>query len=651
MLDGALRWMPDGKTLLVKAVPDSQGEPPALDAPPFGPGVQESDGDGGPSSTYEAMNVLRDPNDEALFDHYALSQPKWVDAGTGGVRNWGAPDLYADLSPSPDGSLVLVETVHRPYSHVTAWDRFPRRIELRDRSGRVALRVADLPLTESVPIRGVPAGPRDFLWRPTEPATLVWTEALDGGDWSAPAPFRDRALQWKAPFAGAPAELLRTEGRLDGIAFGPDGKRALVSENDLARHWERTWLRDLGNPSGKPRLVWDRSADERYANPGSPLLRTRPDGTTVWLQDGDFLFLRGEGATPRGDRPFLDRLDLRTLATERLFRCDTLGYEMPLVALDAKARHFLTRRESPDDPPDLFVRALGRPVPAPSGDASWSSDTFRLTRTEDPSPFLRKVVRRLVTYKRGDGLDLSFKLYLPPGREEGEKLPAVLYAYPLDYTDPGTAGQMGGSPRRFARFGRSSQMYFLLRGYAVLDEVQMPVVGDARRMYDHYLEQLLADARAAVSAAGRTGAVDTGRIGVMGHSHGGLMVANLLAHSRLFRAGIARSGAYNKTLTSFGFQHETRTLWQAPEVYAQVSPFLRADSIRAPLLIIHGQADANPGTIPLQSELLYQAIRGNGGTARLVMLPLESHGYRAMESNEHVLSEQLDWFDRFVKGR
>ncbi|HOX49997.1 MAG TPA: prolyl oligopeptidase family serine peptidase [Fibrobacteria bacterium] len=650
MLGDAILWMPDQKTLLVKAVADSQGEPPATDGPPVGPGVQETSGEGSASSTYEAMSVLRTPADEKAFEYFALAQPKLVDFATGNVTLWGRPDLYADLSVSPDGSLVLAEVVHRPFSHATAWDRFPRRIEVRDRKGAMVRQVVDLPMAESVPIGGVPSGPRDVRWRPTAPATLVWTEALDGGDLGVKVPRRDRLMAWEFPFSAKPRAFASTEHRLWSLDFFAKDGGILVVEFDPIRHWTRSWIHNADRPA-KPRLIRDISSDERYADPGLPLMQVRPDGTSVLLQDGDHLFLRGLGSTPRGDRPFLDMLDLGTLKAKRLFRCDTASYEYPFAILDLPGRRFLTRRESLRDPPDFFARFLGKPMAASPGEADWTSDTIRLTRTEDPTPILRQVEKRLVTYKRDDGLELSFKLHLPPGYQEGRKLPAVMNAYPLDYTEARTAGQVAGSTRRFARLGRSSQLYFLLAGYAVMDEVQMPVVGNARRMYDTYLEQILSDARAALAAADRTGAVDTRRVGVMGHSHGGLMVANLLAHSRLFKAGIARSGGYNKTLTAFGFQREERTLWQAPQVYTQVSPLFAADSIRDPLLLIHGEADANPGTLPIQSEHLYQAIRGNGGTARLVMLPLEAHGYRAMESNEHVLREQLDWFDRYVKGR
>jgi dipeptidyl aminopeptidase/acylaminoacyl peptidase len=379
-------------------------------------------------------------------------------------------------------------------------------------------------------------------------------------------------------------------------------------------------------------------------------MKALPDGMRVVLQDKDSIYLVGDGASPGGDRPFLDRLDLKTLKTERLFRCDHSSYEWFAAWLDYKAGVFLTRRESPRDPPNFFVRTLAGRIKAGEGEAVRTSTLKAVTHMPDPTPQLRGISKRLVTYKRADGVDLSFTLYLPPGYKEGTRLPAVVWAYPLDYADAKMAGQVTGSTQTFTTLGWPLHLFALLEGYAVIDNPLMPVVGDANKIYDTYMEQLVAGAKAAVDKAVELGVVDRDRIGITGHSHGGLMTVNLLAHSDLFRAGMARSGAYNRSLTAFGFQNERRTLWEAPEVYTKVSPFFHADQIKAPLLLIHGALDVNPGTVPLQSEQLFEAIRGNGGTARLVMLPFESHGYRAMESTEHVLYEMLAWFDKYVKN-
>jgi dipeptidyl aminopeptidase/acylaminoacyl peptidase len=650
VLGDELQWMPGQKTLLVKLVPRRQGPPPPDAAAPSGPAIQEASGEKGPSSTYELQDVLRTPHDADLFDYYASSELALIDAASGRVTPIGKPALYAEVSAAPDGEHLLVETVHRPFSYLTTNERFPREVEVWSRAGAVLKKIASLPLADSVPIWGVPTGPRDFEWRATAPATLIWAEALDGGDWKTQVPHRDRILMSAAPFGGEPTEIYRTEERYGGVAWGERPELALLNEYDAIKHWTRTHAMDVDATHPEARLIWDRSTDERYKNPGSPVTRVLPNGRRVIQQVGNAIYLSGAGASTEGDRPFLDRLDLASLKTERLFRSDRTSYEVFAAWLDPAAGQWLSRRESPTEPPNFVVRTLGAAVaPAPAGEPAWSSSFKQITDYRDPTPELRGIRKQLVRYKRADGVDLSFTLYLPPDYKEGTRLPAVVWAYPLDYADPQMAGQVAGSTQRFTILGWPLQLFFLLDGYAVVDNPSLPVVGDANKMYDTYMEQLVSGAKAAVDKVVSMGVADPERIGVMGHSHGGLMTANLLAHSDLFRAGVARSGAYNRTLTAFGFQNERRTLWEAPDVYFKVSPFFSADKIKAPLLLIHGDSDVNPGTIPLQSERLFEAVRANGGTVRLVMLPSESHHYDAMESTEHVLYEMLTWFDRYVK--
>ena len=390
------------------------------------------------------------------------------------------------------------------------------------------------------------------------------------------------------------------------------------------------------------------STDERYKNPGVPVRRQLPNGFWVVRLDTDSIYLSGAGASPDGDRPFLDRFNLNTLKSERLFRCDKTSYERFLAFAGEDTRTFVTWHQSPTDPPNAFMRTLGAPVESSDGEASFASSSVAITHIPDPTPAVRAIKKRLVKYKRADGLDLSFTLYTPPGYQEGTRVPTILYAYPLDYADAATAAQVTGSEQTFTQL--RNYRLLLLAGYAIIDNASFPIIGDPKKAYDTYLEQLVADAKAAVDEAVRLGVADPDRIGVTGHSHGALMTANLVAHSDLFRAGVATSGSYNKTLTPFGFQNEQRSVWQASDVYRKVSPFFYADKLKTPLLIMHGAEDANPGTTPIQANKLYEAIRGNGGTARLVLLPHEPHLYTAMESNEQLVYEMLRWFDKYVKN-
>ena len=651
MLDAAVQWMPDQKTLLVKLVPADLGVPPAEPEVPAGPGIQETGGDKGQSSTYENRDTLSDTHDEDLFDYYAASQLAFVDAATLAVSALGKPANIAGVEPAPDGAHLLVTRIHRPYSYVTTYERFPREVEVWsvDAHARTGVAtIASIPLADRVPIAGVRTGPRAFDWRATEPATLVWAEALDGGDWKTTVPRRDKLMMLRAPFGAPATEIARTEQRFVGFEWGERADTALMEEYDENRHWMRAFVVNVDDAQSTPRLLWDLSSDEKYANPGNPVTRTLANGRRVLRQDGDAIFLDGVGASPDGDRPFLDKFDLKTLKAQRLFRSAPDAYERFLAFGGADARSFLTWHQSAMDPPNAFMRTLGVPVGARAGEAAFASSAVAVTQLADPAPAVRAIRKRLVKYKRADGVDLSFTLYTPPGYVEGTRVPAILYAYPLDYADASKAGQVSGSQAMFTRLRQYRLL--LLAGYAIIDNASFPIIGDPKKAYDSYLEQLVADARAAVAEAVRLGVVDPNRVGVTGHSHGALMTANLLAHSDLFRAGVATSGSYNKTLTPFGFQNERRSVWEAPEVYEKVSPFFVADKMKTPILIVHGADDANPGTTPLQATKLYEAIRGNGGTARLVMLPHEPHWYSALESNEQLVYEMVSWFDRYVKN-
>jgi len=650
MFDDEMIWMPDQKTVLVKLVPKDLGVPPAQPKTPTGPSIQETEGQKGQSSTYEVRDTLNNKHDEDVFDYYAVSQLALVNVSTGAITPIGKQANYKSLSPAPDGKHILVSAIHKPYSYITTYDRFPKDVAVWDVSQPTNISVhtiASLPLADRVPIHGVPLGPRDFDWRATDPATLVWAEALDGGDWNVNVPNRDKVMLSKAPFDAPPVEIGRTEQRFSGYDWSERSKVELLTEYDQNRHWRKTFAVNVDDPQQKPRLLWDLSTDELYKNPGLPVHRQLANGAWVIREDDDSIYMHGQGASPDGDRPFLDRYNLSSQQPERLFRSEKTCYEQFLAFAGSDSQTFLTWHQSSTDPPNAFKHTLESKIDPPDGEATFSSKSAPITHIPDPAPAVRAIKKRLIKYKRADGLDLSFTLYTPPDYQEGKRVPAILYAYPLDYADSSTAGQVSGSQQTFTQLRQYRLL--LLAGYAIIDRAAFPIVGDPKKAYDTYLDQLVADAQAAVDEAVRIGVADPDRIGVTGHSHGALMTVNLVAHSDLFRAGVATSGSYNKTLTPFGFQNERRSVWEAPEIYLKVSPFFVADKIKTPLLLMHGAEDANPGTTPLQSAKLFEAIRGNGGTTRLVLLPHEPHWYTAMESNEQEVYEMLRWFDKYVK--
>lgn len=630
-----VQWLPDSTGLLVQALVTDRGKPPTQPRAPLGPAIEESSGRSGPVRTYQ--DLLQNSHDEDLFDYYGLSQLTVVDVATKSAEPIGSAALFASVEISPDGEHVLVERIERPYSYLFPASRFPKTIEVWNRRGASDHIVAVIPLQDNIPIEGVPTGPRSVTWQPNQPATLSWMEALDEGDPRNIVPHRDRVLSLVAPFDSAPTELVRTAQRCTGVLWGEKDGLAFVRDYDRDRRWTRTLQINTEHPAEAATLIWERSINDRYADPGTPISRLLPNGHSVMWQHGNSLFLRSTGATPKGDRPFLDRFDLMTHETTRLFACADDSYESIVALLADDGSTFITQHESPSDPPNVFLYAPGQERKA-------------LTNFPDPMPQLRSIHKELVTYERSDGVPLSFTLYLPPGHQKGKPLPTIVWAYPREFNDPSTAGQVSGSTNRFTSISGISHLFLLTQGYAILDEATMPVVGSPEVANDTFIEQVVASAQAAIDKAVEMGVTDRNHVGVGGHSYGAFMTANLLAHSTLFKTGVARSGAYNRTLTPFGFQNERRTFWEAPQIYMTMSPFAAAHKIKTPILLIHGEADNNPGTFPIQSERLYHAIRGNGGTVRYVTLPHESHGYVARESVEHTLWEMVTWFDRYVKA-
>ena len=638
---GGYGW--EGSThLSASIIPSGRGAAPAYqNVVPNEPNIQETTGRRGTVPTVQ--DLLRSPNDEKLYEYYATSQLALIGVD-GKVRNIGAPAIFDNAVISPDGKYVYVSRVVRPYSYLFPSSRFPKTQEVWDASGKFVHKLQDVPLLDNIPSQGVQTGPRGYQWIPIEGSTLSWAEALDGGDPRNKATHRDKLMKLAAPFNGASTELFKTEHRFQGRNFGERDNVMFYFDYNRDTQRRRMFMTDYRNPANA-KLISDLNINDRYNDIGTPVTRLQPNGVTLVRQNGDEIFLTGLGASPQGDRPFFRRMNLKTLKTDEIFRSGTEEYESFAGMIDDNGMNFLTRKDSPLDPPNVFLRQV-----CPAGQVCTAMAYRQITEFKDPAPQLRGIKKQLVRYKRADGVDLSFTLYLPPGYKEGIRLPTIVWAYPESFTDASVAGQVSGSTNRFTQIGGISHLFLLLSGYAILDNTSMPVVGPPETKNDTFIKQIVDAAQAAIDKGVEMGVVDRDRVGVGGHSYGAFMTANLLAHSDIFRAGVARSGAYNRTLTPFGFQDEVRDFWQATRIYTEVSPFFYANKINEPILLIHGEADNNQGTFPIQSERLFAAISGNGGTARLVMLPHESHGYSAKESTEHTLYEMVNWFDKYVKN-
>jgi len=632
-----MTWMPDNRHIVVPTIPERRGKEPEALRIPVGPNIQETKGKAAKVATFQ--DLLKNPFDEKLFDYYATSQIMVVDVASGQQTKIGNPGIYAECRPSSDGNFFLVYRIKKPYSYSVPYSGFARSYEIWDKNGSLVKVIADLPPAEDVPMNGVPTGPRSLSWQALKPATLLWVEALDSGDPEKEVPFRDKLMALPAPFTGEAKEVLKLQHRYAGIAWFQTPGLAFASESNWKKRWRTTYLVDFDHPGIPPRKFFDLSTQDQYSDPGSPVITLAKSGDRLILQDKDWIYLEGSGASPQGNHPFLDRMNLKTMKKERLFQCVDPLYEA-FVDFDGNSQaRIIISSESKTQPPNYFILDLK------------TKKKQALTDFKDPAPQLTKMKKELIKYKREDGVDLSGTLYLPPDYKEGQRLPVVIWAYPLEYSDASTAGQVRGSANRFTFFRGTSQLFFVTQGYAVFDNATMPVIGDPKTMNDTYVKQIVANAKAAIDKLDQMGIGDRRRVGVGGHSYGAFMTANLLAHCDLFAAGIARSGAYNRTLTPFGFQSERRTLWEAKDTYINMSPFMFADQIKTPILMIHGEADNNSGTFPIQSERLFAALKGFGATARFVMLPYESHGYSARESVLHVLAEMFEWFDKYVKNR
>lgn len=637
-------WFRDSRSFLVRALPKDK---PALidteEAIPSGPTVSVSEaGEKAQNRTYQ--DLLKNATDEANFESLVTSELYKVDI-SGNATLWKGKDMYAGESFSPDGNYVLVSTIHRPYSYIVPLGRFPRKTVIYDMNSNLVSEFDDRPLMEVLP-KGFMAtytGKRSISWRADKPATLYWVEAQDQGDPETKAVIRDEVYQLEAPFSGNPQSIARTIDRYAGITWGNDNT-AVLYDNWWNTRNSRTYVFNPSDPSQEPVVLFDRNYQDVYSDPGYFDMVRNEYGRYVLNLDGNKTYLIGSGYSEKGQFPFVDEIDLKTKSTKRLYQSAYTDKKLNIISLkDIKKGEYLVMLQSPTEYPNYYImNTKKRIAPIP------------VTHFDNPFKSIAGVHKEVLKYKRPDGVELTGTLYLPAGydRQKKEKLPMVMWAYPTEYKDKSSAGQNTTNPNEFIYPYYGSPIYWVTRGYAILDDAAFPIVGEGdEEPNDTFIEQLVANAKAAIDAVDNLGYIDRSRVAVGGHSYGAFMTANLLSHSDLFAAGIARSGAYNRTLTPFGFQAEERNYWEAPEVYNTMSPFMHADKMKTPMLLIHGADDNNSGTYTMQSERYFNALKGFGAPARLVLLPKESHGYAAKESVLHVLWEQDQWLEKYVKNK
>lgn len=637
----AISWFKDGKSLLIKMLPaDRKKLINVAEAIPDGPTISSNDGKKAQNRTYQ--DLLKNPNDEFNFEQLARSELYRVNLD-GSKSKWMDANLYSSIDFSPDGEYAMIVTVSRPFSYLVPYYRFPSKTNVYDKAGSLVSEVLEVPLIEDLPkgFMAVRMGMRSISWRNDKPATLVYAQALDGGDPENEVAFRDEVFEMDAPFDKAGKSILKTINRYSGIEWGNDNT-ALAYDYWWNTRNTKTYLFNPSDNTQESKILSDRNYQDVYSDPGELVTKLNAYGESVIAFDrNNDVHLLGDGHTKDGQFPFIDKFNLLKQEKSRLYTSKIEGKKENLIGYKPEKDQLLVRIESPNEYPNYYYKSLIK-----------RKEKEQLTNFENPFKSIQNVQKEVITYTREDGLELTGTLYLPVGydKKSKEKKPMILWAYPREFKDKNSASQNTQNPNEFTYPFWGSPIYWVTQGYVVLDDASFPIIGEKdQQPNDTFRTQLVSNAKAAIDAVDALGYIDRKKVAVGGHSYGAFMVANLLSHSNLFAAGIARSGAYNRTLTPFGFQSEERNYWEAPEIYNTMSPFMHADKMKTPLLLVHGEADNNSGTYPMQSERYFNALKGLGATVRLVMLPKESHGYRAKESILHLLWEQDQWLNKYVK--
>ncbi|MBN1967913.1 MAG: S9 family peptidase [Candidatus Delongbacteria bacterium] len=628
----AFNWL-DNNSLLASKIPEDRGDKPVKTIDFVSPIVKETSGKVSKVRTYQ--DLLENGFDVIQFDYYFTSQIVKIDLKSSKVEEIYKPGIFRDFSISPNGEYFLIKETLKPYSYSVPAYLFSYRYFIADNNGKEIKELVKKPILDQIPTWGVETGMRYPFWASNANSTLLWAEAQDGGDPQTKVDYRD--FMYKMDVENMiPVKFMELKERFGGIEFFKEAGKILIEENDYEKEWIKKTIVNF-NLDEKPFVLEDRSENDRYNDPGKTIKKADKNGNELIFEKDGYIYYQGSGATEKGSFPFLDRLNIAENKKERIFVSGEDEYARFVDFYNGDLSKLVIISESSTVPPNYFIL-----------DKKNESRT-KISSNVDPTPLLREIKKELVKYEREDSLALSGTLYYPLGYEEGKKYPLFIWAYPREFRDASTASQVSGSENKFTRVWGDSQLYFALCGYMVLDNASMPVVGDVIKRNDTFKDQIVSSAKAAIDYLDGRGLIDREKVAVGGHSYGAFMTANLLSSCDLFKAGIAKSGAYNRTLTPFGFQSERRSYWEAKEFYNEVSPFMHADKIKTPLLLVHGQNDPNPGTFPIQSERLFDAIKGNGGTARLVLLPYEGHGYSARESSLHVLSEMINWLDKYLK--
>jgi dipeptidyl aminopeptidase/acylaminoacyl peptidase len=636
-----LDWSNDDASLFTALVVNDAGKLPEVSEVPDGPAVRKSAGRATPQRT--SRDVLRTTDDQARFQFIVTCQLAWVPVDGSAVKKLGEPVALDRCEMSPDERYVRVNRFVLPAPLGFPSYLFPYKVELWPTAGGAPIAIGDVPLNDRSAVASVsPLGPHDYTFAPDGQSLWFasWEDKPGANaqaavrDTSLPPPGVDKIFKLSAPFTGTAMEVARSEFPIQGTVFTADGAKLLVAEAYEPRRVEReSWL-DAKQPSKLNALVY-RSTEGVYDDPGRLAMKSDRHADVAWVTaDGKSFYRMGDGFEADGQRPFLDRCAFAGGKSTRLFQSDLKRLEAPVTVLTPDAKRFITLAQTATEPPNWFARKAG------------DKKATQVSAFKNPLEALSRATRQQFTFKRDDGVVLNAEVVLPADWKPGSPpLPTLFWIYPNDYRSAAAASQNRTSPNRFPSQSPLNPEVLVTQGYAVV-KPDLAIVGTN----DQYVAELQRSAKAAVDECVKRGFTDRDRIAVAGHSYGAFSTVNCLAHTKLFRAGWASDGAYNRTLTPFTFQAETRNLWEAKDTYLGMSPFLYANQIDAPLLLMHNQDDTNVGTNPIQSQRLFEALNGLGKTAQLVEYPYEDHGPAAKETVLDYWARALDWIDRYVKN-
>lgn len=642
-LGNPFNWMNDNETLLVKVLPKNR--PALIDSKkdlPKGPIVSVSDGSISQNRTYQ--DLLKNKTDETNFETLITSELYKITL-SGNSMLFKPSDMYINESFSPDGNYLMLTTIQKPFSYIVPLSRFPQKTIVYDANGNSVKTVNEVPLTEIMPkgFSSVRKGKRNMTWRADKPASLSYVVALDDGDQANKVDYRDEIFSWNAPFTENATSILKTQQRFNGVTWGNE-TTAIAYDSWYDTRNTKTYLFNPSNANQTPKIIFDRNSQDIYSDPGDfETKRNQYNRYVLAIENGNS-FLIGNGFTKEGQFPFIDEFNLETFKTKRLYTSTYKDKKEDLLSInDFKNSDVLVMIQSKNEYPNYYFRNLKS-----------KNKLTQITNFKNPFESIKNTYKEVIKYKRKDGVELSGTLYLPTNYDRvkrTEKLPLLIWAYPEEFKDKNSAGQNNKNPNEFTFPYYGSFVYWVTKGYAVLDDASFPIIGEGKtEPNDTFITQLVDDAEAAINAVDNLGYINRKKVAVGGHSYGAFMTANLLTHSNLFACGIARSGAYNRTLTPFGFQSEQRNYWDVPEIYNSMSPFMNANKMKTPLLLTHGEADNNPGTFTLQTERYFQALKNLGAPVRMVILPKESHGYVAKENILHLLWEQDQFLEKYLKN-